>query len=149
MVTQSDQIDMSKRRTATILAINVMLFTISIRDISIAAAPLRSLHLEVDGEDEIDVHRTPALGRRTEPPALDGVHRRLVEAHREALEHPHVLDLPGAADDRLDDHDALHAGTARGLGVDRLHAVDHHRRGDVAADAQDLVAGAARGAPRD
>src|ERR1044072_3468285 len=147
---------MSTSRSPTIWATRVTLFTISTRDISIAAAPLRwgvcrtlcLLDLEVDRENEVHVHRTTALGCRTEPPALDGVDRRLVEAHRQALEHPRVLRLPGAVDVRLDDDDALHAGTPRGLGVDRLHAVDHHRRRDVAADPQDLVAGAARGTAR-
>src|ERR1044072_344643 len=147
---------MRKGRVATMRAARVMLLTISTRDISIAAAPLRwgvcrtlcLLDLEVDRENEVHVHRTTALGCRTEPPALDGVDRRLVEAHRQALEPPHVLHLAGAVDDRLDDDDALHAGTPRGLGVDRLHAVDHHRRRDVAADPQDLVAGSARGTAR-
>src|ERR1044072_3187069 len=147
---------MRKGRVATMRAARVMLLTISTRDISIAAAPLRwgvcrtlcLLDLEVDRENEVHVHRTTALGWRAEPPALDGVDRRLVEAHRQALEHPHVLHLAGAVDDRLDDDDALHAGAPLDHGVIRLHSVDHHRRRDIAAAPQDLVAGAARGTAR-
>src|SRR5690348_9438909 len=97
---------------ATMRAIQVMLCQISTgpKDIpsmprSFAIAPFVAvlLHLEIDGQNEIDVDGTAALRRGPERPPLHGVDRGLVEAHRQALEHAHVLDLTGAVDDRFDD----------------------------------------------
>src|SRR5437764_8540575 len=96
----------------------------------------RLIQFKIHRQIENHVDRLAVQRARPELPLPHGLRGALAEAHRQAFDHLHLLDLAVLVDDGLDDDDAGDARLARHVGVDRIDALLDDRCLHVAADAQ-------------